>query len=837
MPRGSTEPKTLKYREQFANHLNQKQRIVILSLSVSLKSRPVIPAVNRLLILFLLALQTLHVSAQQLPELILFRDGKRWGYADTTGRLKITPQYKYADFFKNNFAIVYTDSGAGIINRMGVMILPAGFKTAEWQPDHRILVTDHNDKKGLYDTSGLVILPCRYEDIKQFSGYDESFYELVLSYDSVSRIYSANTKTLLPGVKSCYMLPHSRLLLGFNNNNWNAVISPSGRIIIPLDSVYRFSEKMELFFSRKTELVDTTYYIIGAQSEGLCKLYDTSGIQILSGEYKKIEFEEHGYIWGLPANSDDWILFSKTGELILPEFWHCNMPYFMEENIIEVYRVKGKNTCYNLYDLDKKKLLFPEEKAIRDIEMIGDYHFALFEKNRCTIADTNGVAEWWPRTDINIYGCNFDKDTIIYGYAGKKRGMYNPRGTVLFEAKCEYVDYFPEEQIWNIRYDKNKQAHLVQRDLKTIIVTGTTIEPVQINKKWHFIVTQKSGTGLCSATGEWILPCVFQLIESMNGSNKLLRVQDKKKRTAVYNATKQNWVTGFDFSAVSLDLIAHEQLLFTVRDSLLQIFNLRGKPITRADKYVILMESFADNGIFALGVFNSNGQITSFDCYDTTGITFQALSELIPRNFVYRDQLYTRFGSLMNRFLGPPLYPVMNTLAEQKFDSIVPLFRQKSKIVREQYDAKKQYMPSNKKQLAYFLIKHHTPTALYAALADSNGVILLDSLDEIRELINDYFAVTVNKKKYIYNAATHRFLFPPAESISLLVSGQSASDCIFSYSADDKIYQLITAQRQVIATANAPFMISNQSKKLFYVAAEYPYFVDIHGRVYNTTEK
>jgi hypothetical protein len=99
------------------------------------------------------------------PKLIPYRQINLWGYADSTGTLKIKPQYSMAKPFEQGLAVVYKNDLANLIDLQGKERFKWEFRTIDvW---HNRLVCAETPKrlKGLYTLSGKEILPPIYREV------------------------------------------------------------------------------------------------------------------------------------------------------------------------------------------------------------------------------------------------------------------------------------------------------------------------------------------------------------------------------------------------------------------------------------------------------------------------------------------------------------------------------------------------------------------------------------------------------------------------------------------------------------------------------------------------
>lgn len=136
------------------------------------------------LVFALLLLAAIKPSYAQLPSLIPYVDGKKWGYADTNGKVVIAPQWESVDLFSFNRALVWTsvngDRRRCVINTKGKYIIPPwrnwnGQFYKSWA-GACYNACNKSGKWGIIDSNNKEVLPCMYDktdgqkDESQWSG-------------------------------------------------------------------------------------------------------------------------------------------------------------------------------------------------------------------------------------------------------------------------------------------------------------------------------------------------------------------------------------------------------------------------------------------------------------------------------------------------------------------------------------------------------------------------------------------------------------------------------------------------------------------------------------------
>jgi hypothetical protein len=77
--------------------------------------------------------------SQALPKLIPYREGKKWGYCDTTGKIILQPQWNSAGLFKNGNAIISINNKYGLIDTIGKILIEPQYGYMERQKNYFVV--------------------------------------------------------------------------------------------------------------------------------------------------------------------------------------------------------------------------------------------------------------------------------------------------------------------------------------------------------------------------------------------------------------------------------------------------------------------------------------------------------------------------------------------------------------------------------------------------------------------------------------------------------------------------------------------------------------------------
>lgn len=142
--------------------------------------------------------------------LIPYRKGNLFGYADTSGNIKIKPQFDHVEFFARGYArfVDFQRQKVGLMNAAGKIILPANFNYITRDDDFILSIDTLNSRYGVYNKTGKNILPHLYSDINVLDNHiiatvnDEkkfTFYKAQKPEELLMTMHLAFNRTTTPG--------------------------------------------------------------------------------------------------------------------------------------------------------------------------------------------------------------------------------------------------------------------------------------------------------------------------------------------------------------------------------------------------------------------------------------------------------------------------------------------------------------------------------------------------------------------------------------------------------------------------------------------------------------
>ncbi len=196
-------------------------------------------------------------------ELAVFNQDTLWGYKDRMDNIIIKPQYQFAKKFVDNYAVVYKNDSAGIIDKKNNVIIPFIYNLIQYIENDHFLFGYHTKyfgeyNMGIIDKNLKIIIPGSFYYIQK----NKNLYKVTKNVDTILK---SNDSGDLRSVKSLYGL--------FNLD---------GKEIIPCiyDQISYLNENLivveknnlfALFNYNGIQITDFIYMVFGDFHDGLAK--------------------------------------------------------------------------------------------------------------------------------------------------------------------------------------------------------------------------------------------------------------------------------------------------------------------------------------------------------------------------------------------------------------------------------------------------------------------------------------------------------------------------------------------------------------------------------------
>ncbi|HSI90918.1 MAG TPA: WG repeat-containing protein, partial [Adhaeribacter sp.] len=339
-----------------------------------------------LLFLILGLLQLLSAFGQQqdkstlslkLPALIPYRAGDLWGYADSTGKIKVQPKYQFAEPFEDRVARVAVKHTWGLLNEKGKEIIPPRYQSIDPFSGGLAVVSNSSSERGVITSQGKEIVPVVYQYISFEKLPDSQIPMIRVSIEKPLSMAERQT-TYKRTTKSVYGLYNSEgkriLSVAFDeitflngglisacNQKECTVIKPDGTVILPLQE-------------QKTGMVSEGLMILCKDRK--CGFTDLTGRIIIPLKFDGVRDFSEG-LAGAYVNGN-WGFIDKTGKMqIAPA-------YSMIENFRDGLAVVSKGTAYGVIDKKGNEVLeFAYDRIHYNAH---DKRYNLMAKNRNSYA-------------------------------------------------------------------------------------------------------------------------------------------------------------------------------------------------------------------------------------------------------------------------------------------------------------------------------------------------------------------------------------------------------------------------------------------------------------------
>jgi len=196
-------------------------------------------------------------------ELVSFSQDTLWGYKDKMNNIVIKPQYQFSRKFINNYAVVFKNDSAGVIDKQNNIIIPFKYNNIEHLGDNRFMFGYRTKYFGEYnmgviDTNRKIIIPAKFYYIEK----NKAFYKVT---KNINRILQENDSGDLRSVKSLYGL--------FDFNGKEIIPCNYDQLILLNDNliVLEKDNLQALFNYKGRALTDFIYTVFGDFHDGLAK--------------------------------------------------------------------------------------------------------------------------------------------------------------------------------------------------------------------------------------------------------------------------------------------------------------------------------------------------------------------------------------------------------------------------------------------------------------------------------------------------------------------------------------------------------------------------------------
>ena len=520
---------------------------------------------------FLILVGSFWGMAQNSAELIPFRSGEKWGYADEEGTLVIPAKYEEADFFCNGLAAVKSGGEYLLVDGNGTVVDkfddPIGLNTFsqsfkingnETNETVSVVLEDYvevtvKNMRGLYNSSGSAAIPVKYDQLTalgndlvlvkrnnqsglfHIKGVEllEPIYDEVYPFkEDLARVKKDSlasgekvTKTKTQEITTTYSRKSPRY--GFVNYE--------GKTVIPMEytNASDFSNGVAIVNKvlRQDGVIDNKgnivvpleYFSIGFIGTNHLKvrdvdhwaLFDRAGKQLSDFKYQDIKDVADDRVAVRLNNA--WGFLDIEGKEI------SKMDYEQVSNFSDGRAVVRRDNLYGYIDVTGKEVIAPQYFAALDYE--NGWAIVKSDPQHQGIIGIDGN----PITEMK-YRRIMRQPNGTSIYLGQERfyGLLDEDGKELTEEDYRIIQKFEDDL--TIVVSKKRKYGVLQKDGKELVPSDSMgYDLIEFVKDGPFIVQLDSLFGLLSRRNTLLLPIEYEEIKAMN--NGLLAVlKDGSKR-------------------------------------------------------------------------------------------------------------------------------------------------------------------------------------------------------------------------------------------------------------------------------------------------------------------
>ncbi len=415
-----------------------------------------------------------------------------------------------------------------------LFLLLIGLPQISESAKHKYIIVEENNKKGLINDKGELLIPALYDDLGWSKGFPEVL-ENVLGYKKGhlwGLINIKNQKIADPVYATVYPGNHQNIIASrfnqYNNEILYGMIDLKGNTLISFK--YYTLEAFDDHLIASIQRVDRVYGIVTRNDKSILPVQYRKVEYLLPSFYKvkqhdgknaffhaktkKLSAFEYDSIF---RYNDEYVIVVKGGKqgvmnkdgrlLIAPQYKRIS---FNEDNTI------------NVLPFNQWHLLNPANEKINscffdEIRPVGDNVLkATIEKNEALIDLKGNLSSSMQHYKIGNFKNNYAviSNTGKYGVVAKNGGLIIP---LVYDSVIINNDYF------FVNKALNKKPYWSILDLDGKVLNGPEYHDlIQLNRDL-FAVKVNKYWGLTSSSGEGITTCKFDTIELMDDGNLLVR--------------------------------------------------------------------------------------------------------------------------------------------------------------------------------------------------------------------------------------------------------------------------------------------------------------------------
>ncbi len=450
------------------------------------------------------------------------------------------------------------------------------------EEEARYYVLQKDNKLGVIDRSGTVVIEPQYDNIKIPNPAKDVFICLIDGNNDIWKAVDKNNEQKWTNYSSvdCISLraitslvPYEKTVLTYKQGNFYGIMDFDGNKIT--EPIYE-----------EISTVDYKEGYLKVKKEGNYGVINIKGVQILKEEYDNLlsdgyydeetKYSQSGFI--LRVKTDDGYKYgyaTTIGKIVLE-------PIYNEVN--RITEISDRSNLYFITSINGKYGLVKNSK-----EVLGnDYREIKYDKtNNILITEKDSKFGVYDTTGKNIIP--IDYDAILVG--GEYINAYKGEDIVIFnkEGRTVSTENYSKENVSNnysIIIDKDNNYNIVDKNNNVLLKKSYTY--LEYFKDDLFIATDSTKTGVIKSNGQVVVPIEYSTIQKVEGANCLQATIIDNNTTSIIDSNgrvKQ----GLEMST----LIKEDNFIKILSDNDVKYYDLDGNETTYKDL-------FPNNKIYAI---------------------------------------------------------------------------------------------------------------------------------------------------------------------------------------------------------------------------------------------
>ena len=472
------------------------------------------------------------------------------------------------------------------------------------EADVKYYVLEKNDKYGVINKEGTVVIEPQYDGIKIPNPTKDTFICLVNSEnDTWKAVDSSNNQKWTSynnvdaiSIKAITSLvPYEKNVLKYQEGNLYGLIDFEGNKIT--DAIYEDISSVDYKEGYLKVKEQEKYGVINIKGTSIIDtVYDDITSDGYYSEEKK--YEDAGFILRIKTDDGYKYGYAKTNGKIMLDTVYNEISRITEiENSKDVYFITSLNGKYGL--------MKNSDEVIEN-----DFRSISFDR-------TNTLLTVQKNTSFGVYDLDgncvipIDYDDIIVG--GEYINAFKGENTVIFDKNGNTVNTTnsSKEKVsdnYSIIIDNNNNYNIVDKSDNVLLKDEYSY--LEYFKDDLFIATNDSKTGLIKANGEIVVPLQYNTIQNVDGANCLQATLMDTNKTLVINSQGK-----VQEGLENASFIKEEKYVKILSSSDVKYYTLDGNETT-------YKELFPENALYAVkqndkwGFKNSEGKIVVNCEYD-----------------------------------------------------------------------------------------------------------------------------------------------------------------------------------------------------------------------------